>query len=159
MSSARPSQFPTVATLAQKTVCLLAGTPVLTMDGVLPVEYLVVGDRIMTRAGARKLTSFVVRVDRDIDMVRIGAGTLGFDRPCAETLLPLHQLILIRDWRAQALYGAPQALVAAGRLADGAHISIESVTEARLFMLGFADDVVIYAGGLELACMRETVSA
>jgi hypothetical protein len=68
-------------------------------------------------------------------------------------------LILIRDWRAQALYGAPQALVAAGRLADGNLIKVETVAEARVFVLGFDHDVVIYAGGLEMACIQEKVTA
>jgi hypothetical protein len=138
---------------------LVAGTRVMTMDGELPVEYLIPGDRILTRTGARKLATVSVRVELDAPMVRIGAGTLGYDRPCEETVVPQHQLILIRDWRAQALYGAPQALVAAGRLADGNLIKVETVAEARVFVLGFDHDVVIYAGGLEMACMREKVTA
>ena len=159
MSSVHPTQLSGNVPLAQKAAGLVAGTSVMTMDGALPVEYLTPGDRIITRAGARRLISISVRVDRDVDVVRVAAGTLGFDRPCEETVLPLHQLILIRDWRATALYGAQQALVAAGRLADGTHIAIETADEVRVFLLEFADDVVIYAGGLELACMNETVSA
>ena len=159
MSSVHPTHLSGTAPLAQKTAGLVAGTRVMTMDGALPVEYLTPGDRIITRAGARKLISISARVDRDVDVVRVAAGTLGFDRPCEETVLPLHQLILIRDWRATALYGAQQALVAAGRLADGTHIAIETADEVRVFLLEFADDVVIYADGLELACMKETVSA
>ena len=138
---------------------VVMGTPVMTVDGEIPVEYLNVGDRIITRAGVCKLASVSVRVDRGTQMVRIGAGTLGHDRPCAETLVPADQMILIRDWRAKALYGAAQVLVAAARLADGAQIRIETVAEARVFTLGFDADVVLFAGGLEIACLRETVGA
>lgn len=159
MSSSRQSQLPNRVDTPQVTGGLVAGTVVMTMDGEFPVEYLTVGDRIITRAGVRELVAVSVRVERDIDMVRVGASMLGHDRPCAETLVPLHQMILIRDWRAQALYGSPQALVAAGRLADGNMIRIEVVAEARIFSLGFEADVVVYAGGLELECRRETVSA
>ena len=138
---------------------LVAGTRVMTMDGELPVEYLNPGDRILTRGGARVLAAISVRVDHNVDMVRIGSRTLGHDRPHTETLVPLHQMILIRDWRALALYDAPQALVAAGRLADGKMTWVETVAEARIFTLAFEQDVVIYADGLELACLRETVTA
>ncbi|MBC7676293.1 MAG: Hint domain-containing protein [Rhodoferax sp.] len=159
MSSVHRTQFSDMSPAVQKTAGLVAGTRVMTADGELPVEYLSPGDRIATRAGTRILEAVAIRVDRDVQMVRIKASSLGFDRPSEETLLPLHQLILIRDWRAQALYGAPQALVAAGRLADGDYMSIETVAIARVFTLQFADDVVIYADGLEIACMRETVTA
>ncbi len=159
MSSIRHNQFSDATPSNSQQGGLVAGTCVMTMDGELPVEYLTPGDRILTRAGLRLLSSIAVRVDQNVEMVRVGAGTLGHDRPGSETLLPLHQMLLIRDWRAQVLYGAPQALVAAGRLADGVHNRIEAVAEVRLFTLTFAQDVVIYAGGLEVACLRESVNA
>ena len=137
---------------------IVAGTTVMTLDGALPVEYLTPGDRIITRSGAKELKAISVQVDRDVTMVRMGTGTLGHDRPIAETLVPLHQMILIRDWRAQALYGAPQAFVAAGRLADGHLVRLEITAEVRVFKLDFDADVVIYAGGLEMACLREAVN-
>ena len=157
----KPSSFSQVSTTPrapQGAGGLALGTQVMTMDGALPVEFLSPGDRILTRAGVRRLASVSVQLCQNVDMVRVRAGTLGFDRPCAETLVPLHQMVLIRDWRAQVLYGAPQALVAAGRLADGDLIRIETVAEARIFTLAFETDVVIYAGGLELECGRATVS-
>ena len=159
MSSVRHDQFSGGIPAFKHAGGLVAGTRVMTMDGDLPVDYLTPGDRILTRAGARVLAAVTVRVERDVDMVQIGTGTLGHHRPCADMLVPVHQMILIRDWRAQALYGAPQALVAAGRLADGSLIRTVAMAEARLFTLHFECDVVIYAGGMELACLRETVTA
>ena len=41
---------------------LLAGTPVLTMDGELPVEFLQPGDRVLTRSGMRRLAQVAVTV-------------------------------------------------------------------------------------------------
>ena len=138
---------------------LVMGTRVMTIDGDLPVEHLCIGDRILTRAGVRALTSISVRVERDMAMVRVGASTLGHDRPADDALLPAAQMILVRDWRAKALYGAPQALVPAARLADGNLIRLQIVPEARVFTLGFGADAVIYASGLEVACLREVVTA
>ena len=133
-------------------MAVLAGTPVLTLDGALPVEYLQPGDRILTRAGARRLVQVAVSVVRNARVVRIAHGTLGVDCPTEDVTVSAAQQILVRDWRAKAMFGQPQAMIAASRLADGEYIRAETLPEARFFTLTFEDDAVIYAGGLELAC-------
>ena len=134
-------------------MAVLAGTPVLTLDGALPVEYLQPGDRILTRAGARRLVQVAVSVVRNARVVRIAHGTLGVDCPTEDVTVSAAQQILVRDWRAKAMFGQPQAMIAASRLADGEYIRAETLPEARFFTLTFEDDAVIYAGGLELACL------
>ena len=136
-----------------------SGTSVLTLDGELPVEFLSVGDRILTRNGARRLRQIEVTVIQNARMVRISKDALGVGRPCGDVMLSADQQILIRDWRAKALYGSAQAMVPASRLADGEYIRSEIIREVRLYTLGFHDDAVIYAGGLELACGKVTVEA
>lgn len=131
---------------------MLAGTMVRTLDGVLPVEYLTPGDRIVTRAGMRRLASVSVVSRKMVDLVRIRASTIGHDRPDQDLLLSPGQPVVIRDWRAQALYGAPAAAIPASRLADGEFICLETHRQVRLFTLRFDEDEVIYAEGLELAC-------
>lgn len=131
---------------------MLAGTMVRTLDGVLPVDYLTPGDRIVTRSGARRLTSVSVLLRKQIHLVRIRASTMGHDRPDQDLLLSPGQPVVIRDWRAQALYGLPAAAVPAARLADGEFICVEVHRNARLFTLRFDDEEVIYAEGMELAC-------
>lgn len=131
---------------------MVAGTMVRTLEGVLPVEYLTPGDRIVTRNGARRLTSVSVQARKMVDLVRIRASTLGHDRPEQDLLVSPGQPILIRDWRAQAIFGAPVAAVPAARLADGEFVCIETHRQVRIFMLRFDEDEVIYAEGLELAC-------
>lgn len=133
-------------------VGMLAGTMVRTLDGVLPVEYLTPGDRIVTRSGTRKLTSVSVQARKMVDLVRIRASTLGHDRPEQDLLVSPGQPILIRDWRARAIFGTPVAAVPAARLADGEFICLETHAQVRLFTLRFDEDEVIYAEGLELAC-------
>lgn len=131
---------------------IVMGTPVLTLEGEMPVEFLQPGDRILTRAGMRRLSQITVTVVQNARVVLIAHDTLGVDRPLADLTVSAAQHILIRDWRARALTGRPQAMVAADRLVDGEFIRAQVLPEARFFSLTFAEDAVIYAGGLELAC-------
>ncbi|WP_374369719.1 Hint domain-containing protein [Tabrizicola sp.] len=131
---------------------MLAGTMVRTLEGVLPVEYLTPGDRIVTRAGMRRLASVSVVSRKMVDLVRIRASTVGHDRPDQDLLLSPGQPVVIRDWRAQALYGVTAAAIPAARLADGEFVCLETHRQVRLFTLRFDDEEVIYAEGLELAC-------
>lgn len=131
---------------------MLAGTMIRTLDGVLPVEYLTPGDRIVTRSGARKLTSVSVQARKMVDLVRIRASSLGHDRPEQDLLVSPGQPLLIRDWRARAIFGTPVAAIPAARLADGEFVCLETHRQVRLFTLRFDEDEVIYAEGLELAC-------
>ncbi|KAJ54592.1 hypothetical protein ACMU_17960 [Actibacterium mucosum KCTC 23349] len=137
---------------------IAAGTEVLTLDGALPVEFLNAGDRVITRAGMRVLRSVTVR-EAETEMYLVRPGALGEDQPGEDTLVPAGQMMLLRDWRAQALFGAERALVAVERLADGVYISqVEAAT--RCYHLQFDEDEVIYAGGMEVAMpAQQNVSA
>ncbi|GAB1363724.1 hypothetical protein MASR1M32_29600 [Rhodobacter sp.] len=137
---------------------ITAGTMVLTLDGGLPVQFLAPGDRVVTRSGARVLKDVTVSVLRDATMVRISASALGHDRPDADLFVAPNQQILVRDWRAKALYGSDAAMVEAQRLADGEYIRKETVAEVRLFTLTFEREEVVFAGGLELACAPAMVT-
>jgi len=140
---------PTSAALATG---VLAGTLVLTLEGEIPVQFLAPGDRVITRAGASRLVKVAVHVVETAQVVRIVASALGHGRPDTDTVVALQQPILVRDWRAMALYGTPEAAVPAERLADGDYIRRDTLLEARFFTLHFAAEAVIYAGGLEMAC-------
>lgn len=131
---------------------ITAGTLVPTLEGELPVQFLAPGDRVITRSGARVLKEIGVSVLQDVQMVRISASALGHDRPDADVFVAPAQPVLVRDWRAKALYGRKAAMVEAQRLADGDYIRKEMVAEVRLFTLRFEREEVLYAGGLELAC-------
>jgi hypothetical protein len=132
-----------------------AGTMVLTLDGALPVQFLAIGDRVITRAGARSLREVTVTVLSDVRLVRISARALTPDSPQDDVILPPDQPIFIRDWRAQAMLGERQGVVPARKLMDGEHIRAESFVEMRLYTLRFDREEVIYAGGLELVCTPE----
>ena len=135
------------------------GTPVMTLDGSLPVEHLQPGCRVITRSGTARISEVHVTVVRNARVIRIGSDALGVNRPADQVVVSPDQPILIRDWRATALYGTAQAVVPASRLVDGEYIRAEVLDEVRFYALRFEKDVVIYAAGLELPCAAATVSA
>lgn len=136
-----------------------AGTIILTLEGALPVEHLSEGDRIITRDGVRVLRGLSVRVLRDAAAIRIGAGTLGNTRPQDDLTVAPGQKILVRDWRAQALYGTDRAMIPAARLVDGEFVRNVTLEELRLFTLHLDAPAVIYAGGIELGVEPEMAEA
>lgn len=140
-----------------------AGTRIMTMDGEIPVEFLEAGDRIITRdAGVCTLRALTVHPACDIEMIRVAADSFGTGRPGEDVLLAPGQCVLLRDWRAKALYGQAQAMVPVSRLVDGQYVSRVTLPTARLFTLEFDARHVIYAEGLELAsgvCVPAPVTA
>ncbi len=113
---------PRQATTSLPQFGIAEGTTVLTLDGVLPVEFLTPGDRIVTRGAIRRLKAVEMSLVRDVRLVRVAANVFGTGRPDAPVRLVPGQPILLRDWRAQALYGQHQALVAVSRLSDGEYV-------------------------------------
>ena len=138
---------------------IVLGTPVLTLDGDLPVEYISPGDRVVTRNGMRKVVQVEVTRVQNARVVAINRDSLGVGRPVEDMRISPNQMVLIRDWRAKALYGKTEAMIPASRLCDGEFIRPEVMTEARFITLRFEGPEVIYAGGMELACAPATVDA
>lgn len=129
----------------------LACTILLTQDGEMPVEFLSPGDRIITRDCGFVPLRHVARARQSVRAIRFAAGSLGDTRPECDLVLPAGQPVLIRDWRAQALFGMPQAMVRADALVDGEFICDLGPCEMQLFQLHFDEPHVLYAGGLEVA--------
>lgn len=135
---------------AEAPVGIVAGTSVLTLEGEMPVEFLSPGDRVITRDSGMAVLHDV-RVRRvTVKAVAVAAGSLGHTRPDEDITLPAAQKVLVRDWRAEALFGAKQALVPVARLADGQYVRELGEQELTLCELVFDSAHVIYAGGLEL---------
>ncbi|WP_022704746.1 Hint domain-containing protein [Pseudorhodobacter ferrugineus] len=138
---------------------LVAGTTVMTLAGEMPVEYLSVGDRIITRSGARAIRAIHSTVLPTAKLVCISASALGVEQPEEDMRVSPDQGIHIRDWRAKALKGVAQAVIAAKELADGEYIRMETVVGACLYSLEFDVAEVIYANGVEVTCTPATVAA
>jgi len=139
------------ADASTRTSGLAADTIVLTLDGEMPVEHLSPGDRVITRdSGMAVLRD--VRVDTVlVAPIRIRAGSLGHTRPDTDTLVAPSARLHIRDWRAEALYGQPQATIAAHRLVDGEFVAEMPARQMTLYTLLFENAHIVYANGLEIA--------
>jgi len=137
--------------IAAQTRGIAAGTVVATLDGYLPVDFLSIGDRVVTRSGMRVVRR--ISVSRfSGQAVRIGASALGHDRPEQDLTLPADMLVMVRDWRAQAIFGQDQALVPVARLVDGEYIAHDRVVGMRLYELQFDTPEIVYAEGVEIYC-------
>jgi hypothetical protein len=125
---------------------------VMTLDGALPVEHLYPGDRVITRHGARALLAMDrVTLPTGTPIVEVARNAFG-GRPDRDVWLPAAQRVLIRDWRAKALYGQAQACVPAGQLADGEYVRLAGLDrDVTCFALRFGRPEVLYVDGLELA--------
>ena len=130
---------------------IAAGTKVMTLDGEMPVEFLTEGDRVITRDTGMAVLKAVRSRKIACSVVHIAGGSLGHNRPDSDIALPSGQEVLIRDWRAEALFGKKTALVTADRLVDGEYIRDMGKGVMTVYELVFDTDHIIYAGGLEMA--------
>lgn len=130
---------------------LMAHSIILTLDGEKQVGELKPGDRIVTRDCGMSILRAVHEYQVQTATVHIAAGSLGDTRPDRDVTLPAGQMVLIRDWRAQALFGAPQALVRADALVDGEFIRFEPEVSMTVCILEFDRPHILYVDGLELA--------
>jgi hypothetical protein len=95
------------------------------------------------------LDTFVHRISAQA--VAIKAGSLGHTRPDHNVIIPAEQNILVRDWRAQSMFGKAQTIVQAGDLIDGEFITDLGTRDLHLVHLTFDRQHVIYADGLEIS--------
>lgn len=128
-----------------------ADSILLTLDGEKRVADLRPGDRVITRDTGMVILRSITRRSQLTRVVRILAGSLGHTRPTRDVTLPADQLILVRDWRAQAIFGAQQAMVPVARLVDGEFVTLWPAQDMLLYHLGFEGAHVLYVDGLELA--------
>ena len=137
-----------------ETICFAQDAMIATMSGERPVQTLMEGDRVITRDSGTAVLRGIRRRKARAKLVAIRAGTLGSARPDSDAMVPAGQEILVRDWRAKALFGASRALVPAERLADGEFIRVIGTREVELLELQFDAPHILYADGLELASAR-----
>lgn len=129
---------------------LLADCNVLTMQGYVPVSKLQAGDRIITRNGMRVLRE-LKRTSHEFRAVAVGCGTLGFNRPATAMLMAPGQEVMVRDWRAEMLFGRDQVIVPIERMVDGTYIAeADEMAQHDVFELCFDEEEVFYADGVEI---------
>jgi hypothetical protein len=136
---------------ASRDTGLLQGTTLLTLEGEMPVEFVSVGDKVITRDSGIARVEHIQRTTRMVHTIALAAGSLGHTRPAHDALLAGDQMCLIRDWRAQALFSADRALVAARTLVDGEFIRDLGMQDQTLFQIFCDGPHILYADGLEVS--------
>jgi hypothetical protein len=129
--------------------CFTAGTMILTPRGEVPIETLAPGDLVVTHDHGPQPVRWIGRrrvlaAGRHAP-VRIAAGTLGAH---GRLLVSPQHRILVRDPRAEFLFGEPEVLVAAKDMVNGRSISIREGGEVDYVHLLFDRHQVIFAEGL-----------
>jgi hypothetical protein len=122
----------------------------MTLDGEIPVEHLSVGDRIITRDAGMSIIKAIKSRDVKMQPIRIKAGSLGHTRPDRDMMVSPGTRVHIRDWRAEALFGAAAATVEASRLVDGEFLTQLSSRDMKVFDIIFDREHILYADGVEL---------
>jgi len=158
-STRQYSAYDTPETAAQAGAGLPGAALIMTLAGERPVAGLRPGDRIVTRDSGTAVLRALRGRHASGPMVHVRAGSLGHARPGRDTLLPAGQPVLVRDWRARALFGAPRALVPARRLVDGTFVTLRPNCDLTVCDLIFDTPHVLYVDGLELAsCLSAPVT-
>jgi len=129
---------------------LVQGALILTLDGEMPVEFLSVGDKLITRDSGIAKIRHLQRSTRKVRRIALAAGSLGHTRPERDATLAGDQMVLVRDWRARALFHSERALVAARSLVDGEFITDLGEVETTLVQIFCDGPHILYADGLEL---------
>jgi hypothetical protein len=129
---------------------LMLGAKVLTLNGEFPIQGLVRGDKLITRDSGTALIRAIHKQVVFRRVVKIGAGSLSRATPEDDVILVADQTVLLRDWRARAMFRKPQAIAAAGALVDGRHILDLGSQNITLFQIICDAPHIFYAQGLEL---------
>jgi hypothetical protein len=123
---------------------------VLTLTGEIAARDLLPGMKIITRDSGAVVLRAITRHSIMTAPVLIRAGTLGQTRPGCDVLLPPEATVLLRDWRAQAMFGKPTALVPARSLIDGEFVTQQPFCVLQVCVPVFDRPHVLYVDGLEV---------
>lgn len=148
-------------------ICFTLGTHILTPDGPVRIEELEVGDRVITRdngvqrirwIGATTLPAYVVAANVGMRPVRIAKGALGPNLPENDLRVSRQHRILVRDWRAEVMFGdAGGVLAPAFSLCNDSTIIEERPEEKVTYIhMAFDQHEVVYAEGVEAESFHPT---
>ncbi|MAC81729.1 MAG: hypothetical protein CML66_27135 [Rhodobacteraceae bacterium] len=141
-------------------ICFTAGVMILTPTGEVAIETLKVGDRVITRdhgvqairwIGATTLPVGYVNRTSSMRPILIRKDALGPDQPVRDMRVSRQHRILVRDWRADLLFGEPDGvLVPALSLVNDSTIREDHPTEDVTYIhMAFDGHEVVFADGVE----------
>lgn len=150
-------------------ICFVCGTRILTPEGPKEIETLEVGARIVTRdhgiqqlrwIGSTRLPKSALMRRPELRPVRITAGSFGKDLPERDLCVSRQHRVLVRDWRADLLFGSPSGvLTPAFTLLNDSSIRLDEPGEdgVEYFHIAFDTHEVIYSEGLETESFHPAV--
>lgn len=134
----------------KKTGGFIAGTRLLCSDGLIPVEFVEIGERVITRdAGTVRVTE-INRKIVETHFIKFQPQALDETSPIAELMLPHDQMMLVRNWRAREIFGADRALVEAKTLVDDLFVEMTEKRKEVLFQISFSSPHILYLEGTEV---------
>jgi hypothetical protein len=139
-------------------ICVARGTMIDTDHGRKPVEDLRVGDLVATKDGSlrplrwlasRKLSSSDLAADPSLQPIRIAADTFGPGLPLRDLVVSPQHRVLVSDWRAEFLFGAPDVLAPAKALVNEISITVDTtLAPVEYFHMLFDEHEVVFTEGL-----------
>ncbi|WP_460275500.1 Hint domain-containing protein [Celeribacter sp. ULVN23_4] len=140
-------------------ICVARGTLVETESGPVPVEKLAIGDMVKTVdaparpvrwIGCSHISNSRLKGDPSLRPIRISAGTFGDNRPSRDLMVSPQHRILVKDWRAELLFGAEEVLVPAKGLVNDQTIRVDHDAEdIDYFHVLFDQHEIMVTEGLE----------
>lgn len=140
--------------------CFTPGTNILTPDGPVAIETLEIGDRVITRdhgmqmirwIGATTISAGYIAARPDLRPILIRKDALGAGQPEQDMRLSRQHRVLVRDWRAEVMFGVEGGiLVPAHSLCNDSSVIEERPSEDVTYIhMAFDDHEVVYADGVE----------
>lgn len=141
-------------------ICFTLGTMILTPTGEVAIETLKAGDRVVTRdhgaqairwIGSTDLAPVMMDLNRNLRPILVKKGALGTDLPSQDLRISRQHRILVRDWRAEMLFGSEGGvLVPAFTLCNDSTIIEERPTDTVTYVhMAFDNHEIVYADGVE----------
>tara|TARA_R110002124_G_scaffold223789_6_gene389103 strand:+ start:1645 stop:2106 length:462 start_codon:yes stop_codon:yes gene_type:complete len=128
----------------------VAGTRLLCSDGMIPVEFIGIGERVISRDAGMVRVTEINRTVVETNFIKLKPHALDEASPVAELLLPHDQMVLVRNWRAREIFAAERALVAAKSLVDDIFVEMTGKRKEVLFQISFSSPHILYAEGAEV---------
>ena len=140
-------------------ICFTPGTRILTDIGPRNVETLHQGDRVLTKddgaqeilwIGSRKMSGARLYAMPHLRPIRIRAGALGIDIPDGDLIVSPQHRLLVRGRAAQALFSAPEVLMAAADMINDRSITVDhALREVTYIHLLLERHQIVWANGVE----------
>lgn len=138
-------------------ICVARGTQIMTANGLVKVEDLICGDRVITKddgaqpvrwIGSRKLSSEELTANPDLRPIRIEKEALGKMNPSRDLVVSPQHRVLISDWRSMLFFGQDEVLAPAKGLVNGISITVDlSLEPVEYFHILFDAHQIIETDG------------